>query len=57
MFTNDSATPTGSALLRQDWSDLKADLRRWTRAERILAGLFGCGMAAAMPLLIALGLG
>lgn len=57
MFTNDPAGPKGSAPLRQDWSDLRADLRRWTRAERILAGLFGCGMAAAMPLLVALGLG
>lgn len=57
MLANDSATLKGSALLQKDWLDLKADLARWTRAERILAGLFGCSVAVLMPFLVALGQG
>jgi hypothetical protein len=54
MSKNSSAALIGSALLRKDWSDLKADLGHWTRAERILAGLFSGGILAAMPFLVAL---
>jgi hypothetical protein len=56
MLANGSATLKGSALQR-DWLDLKADLARWTRAERILAGLFGCSVAVLMPFLVGLGQG
>ena len=57
MPENRSAALKGSALLRKDWSDLKADLGHWTRVERILAGAFGCCMAILTPFLVALSQG
>jgi len=39
------------AVLRQDWQDLKADLRRWTRAERISACFIVFALATLPPTL------
>jgi hypothetical protein len=35
--------------------DLKADWRRWTRAERIVAMFIALGMSSMVPILLLLG--
>ena len=37
--------------------DLKADWRRWTRIERIVAVFIALGMCSMVPVLLALGEG
>ena len=37
--------------------DLKADWRRWTRAERIVAMFIALGMSSMVPVLLVLGEG
>jgi len=37
-----------AATFRKDWRDLKADLQRWSRVERVSAGVLVAGMLAAV---------
>ncbi|WP_189048472.1 hypothetical protein [Aliidongia dinghuensis] len=53
MFAAGSHDAKRTALLWKDWLDLQADLRRWTRAERVSAGLIAVAFAL-LPATLAL---
>ena len=53
MFAAGSHDAKRTAPLWKDWLDLQADLRRWTRAERVSAGLIAVAFAL-LPATLAL---
>jgi hypothetical protein len=53
MLAQGSDAAKRSATFRQDWLDLKADLRRWSRIERLSAGLIAIAVAI-LPATLAL---
>lgn len=57
MTAHSSATAKGAVTLRKDWQDLKSDLQRWTRFERVSAGFITFAMAGLPVTLAVFGLG
>lgn len=54
MSAQDSNAAKSTTSFRQDWRDLRADLRRWTRFERLSAGLIAVALAIVPATLVLL---